>query len=52
MWRHREFCRFDSALGSGSGSPCRQRFFAEDAERAAGNEMALNFESVVEGGVN
>jgi hypothetical protein len=36
----------------GSSSPCPERFVSEDAERAAGCEMALDVECVVNNGVN
>jgi DNA polymerase IV len=43
-------------LGSCSGPSCRppilKRFASESAERIAGNEMALNVERVLDGGVN
>src|SRR5271166_4799892 len=39
-------------LRRGGVSPRLERFFSEDAERAAGCEMALNVEGVVDGGVN
>jgi hypothetical protein len=39
-------------LRRGGGSPRLERFFSEDAERAAGCEMALDVEGVVDGGVN
>ncbi len=38
--------------GGGDGSPRLERFFSEDAERAAGCEMALDVEGVENGGVN
>jgi len=38
--------------GRGGGSPRPERFVSEDAERAAGCEMALDVESVLDGGVN
>ena len=41
-----------SDSGHGGGSPCPERFVSEDAERAAGCEMALDIESVLDGGVN
>jgi len=41
-----------SDSGYGGGSPRLERFVSEDAERAAGCEMALNVESVLDGGVN
>jgi hypothetical protein len=41
-----------SDSGHGGGSPCPERFVSEDAERAAGCEMALDVESVLDGGVN
>ena len=52
-----EFCRLnigepDSDSGRGGSSPRPERFFAGDAERAAGCEMALDVESVLDGGVN
>jgi MFS family permease len=34
------------------GSPRPEGFFSEDAERAAGSDMALDVECVVDGGVN
>jgi hypothetical protein len=44
------------SLSSGSGrcggSPRPERFVSEDAERAAGCEMALDIERVLDGGVN
>ena len=42
----------DSDSGRGGGSPRPEGFFAEDAQRAAGCEMALDVESVLDGGVN
>jgi hypothetical protein len=39
-------------LRRGGGSPRLERFFSEDAERAAGGEMALDVKGVVDGGVN
>jgi hypothetical protein len=39
-------------FGRGGGSPCSERFVSEDAERAAGCEMALDIERVLGGGVN
>ena len=42
----------DSDSGCGGGSPRPESFFSEDAERAAGCEMALEVESVLDGGVN
>ena len=42
--------RFGSCRGG--GSPRRKGLLAKDAERAAGYEMALDVESVVDGGVN
>ena len=39
-------------LRRGGGSPRLERFVSEDAERAAGCEMALDVEGVVDGGVN
>ena len=36
----------------GGGSPRLERFFSEDAERAAGGEMALDVEGVLDSGVN
>src|SRR6202044_4278363 len=41
-----------SCSGRGSGSPRPERFVSEDAKRAAGGEMALDVECVVDGGVN
>ena len=38
--------------GRGGGSPRLERFFSEDAERAAGGEMALDVEGVLDSGVN
>src|SRR5580704_1996927 len=38
--------------GRGGGSPRPERFVSEDAKRAAGCEMALDVESVLEGGMN
>jgi hypothetical protein len=38
--------------GCGSSSPRLESFFSEDAERAAGCEMALDVESVLDDGVN
>ena len=38
--------------GRGGGSPSLERFFSEDAERAAGGEVALDVEGVLDGGVN
>jgi hypothetical protein len=42
--------RFGSCRGSGSPRP--KGFLAKDTERAAGCEMALDVESVLDGGVN
>jgi hypothetical protein len=36
----------------GGGSPRLECFVSEDAKRAAGCQMALDVESVVDGGVN
>jgi hypothetical protein len=44
--------KLSSDSGRGGGSPRPERFFSEDAERAAGCEMALDVECVVDGGVN
>ena len=41
-----------SGSGRGGGSPRLIRFFSEDAERAAGGEMALDVEGVEDSGVN
>ena len=41
-----------SGSGRGGGSPRPERFVSEDAERAAGCEMALDVERVLDGGVN
>jgi hypothetical protein len=41
-----------SDSGRGGGSPRPEGFLSEDAVRAAGCEMALDVESVLEGGVN
>src|SRR5580693_90189 len=41
-----------SCSGRGGGSPRPERFVSEDAKRAAGGEMALDVECVVDGGVN
>jgi hypothetical protein len=42
--------RFSSCRGSGSPGP--EGVLSKDAERAAGCEMALDIESVLDGGVN
>jgi hypothetical protein len=42
----------NSGSGCGSSSPRLESFFSEDAERAAGCEMALDVESVLDDGVN
>ena len=42
----------DSDSGRGGGSPGPEGVISRDAERAAGCEMALDVESVVDGGVN
>jgi hypothetical protein len=42
----------DSDSGRSGGSPRPESFRSEGPERAAGCEMALNVESVVDGGVN
>jgi len=42
----------NSDSGGGGGSPRLESFVSEDAERAAGCEMALDVEGVVDGGVN
>jgi tetratricopeptide (TPR) repeat protein len=48
--------RESEGLGSSSGRcrppPILQRFASEDAERVAGNKMALNVERILDGGVN
>jgi len=48
--------RKSEGLGSSSGRcrgpPILQRFASEDAERVAGNKMALNVERILDGGVN
>ena len=41
-----------SGSGRGSSPPRPERFVSEDAKRAAGSEMALDVERVVDGGVN
>ena len=41
-----------SDSGRGGGSPRPERLVSEDAERAAGCEMALNVEVVLDGGMN
>ena len=41
-----------SGSSRGSGSPRPERFVSEDAKRAAGSEMTLDVERVVDGGVN
>ncbi len=41
-----------SGSGRGGGSPRPESFVSEDAERAAGCEMALDVEGVLDGGVN
>ena len=41
-----------SCSGCGGGSPRPERFVSEDAKRAAGGEMALDVERVVDGGMN
>src|SRR5277367_5679551 len=41
-----------SGSGRGGGSPRPECCVSEDAERAAGHEMALDVERVLEGGVN
>src|SRR5580704_6029431 len=41
-----------SGSGRGGGSPRPERLVSEDAERAAGCEMALDVERVLDGGVN
>jgi len=42
----------DSDSGRGGGSPHAEDFILEDAQRAAGCEMALYVESVLDCGVN
>lgn len=42
----------DLDLGRGGGSPHAEDFILEDAQRAAGCEMALYVESVLDCGVN
>jgi hypothetical protein len=42
----------DSGSDRSGGSPRPERFVSEDAKRAAGCEMALDVECVVDGGVN
>jgi hypothetical protein len=48
--------RKSEGLGSSSGRcrrpPILQRFASEDAERVAGNKMALKVERILDGGVN
>ena len=48
--------RKSEGLGSSSGRsrcpPVLQRFPSEDAERFAGNKIALNAEGIVDGGLN
>src|SRR5271170_7226569 len=48
--------RKSEGLGSSSGRsrclPVLQRFASEDAERVAGNKMALDTERIVDGGLN
>ena len=46
-WRSR--IRFSGRRG---GSPRPERFLSEDAERAAGRQMALDVESVLDRGMN
>ena len=46
------FGKSGSGSCRGGGSPRPERFVSEDAERAAGCEMALDVECVVDGGVN
>jgi hypothetical protein len=41
-----------SGSGRGGSSPRPERFVSEDAKRAAGCEMALDVERVLDGGVN
>jgi hypothetical protein len=41
-----------SGSGPGSSSPRPEGFLSEDAERAVGCEMALDVESVLDGGMN
>jgi len=41
-----------SCSGRGGGSPRPERFVSEDAKRAAGGEVGLDVECVVDGGVN
>jgi hypothetical protein len=40
------------ASGLGGGSPRPERFVPEDTKRAAGCEMALDVESVLDGGMS
>jgi hypothetical protein len=40
------------ASGRGGGSPRPERFVSEDTKRAAGCEMALDVESVLDGGMS
>ena len=47
-----QFGSSSSCSGRGGGSPRPERFVSEDAKRAAGGEMALDVECVVDGGVN
>jgi hypothetical protein len=42
----------NSGSGRGGGSPRLESVFSEEAERAAGCEMTLDIEGVVNGGVN
>jgi hypothetical protein len=47
-----QFGSANSGSGRGCGSPSPERFLSEDAERAAGGEMALDVEGVEDYGVN
>ena len=47
-----QFGSANSGSGRGCGSPSPERFVSEDAERAAGGEMALDVEGVEDYRVN
>jgi hypothetical protein len=50
--RRRDVWKARCASGRGGGSPRPERFVSQDAERAAGCEMALDVESVLDGGMS
>jgi hypothetical protein len=51
FWSHEDW-KSELTFSRGSSSPRPEGFLSEDAERAAGCEMALDVESVLDSGVN